>query len=61
MNPRTAAARGRQTTIARIARELKRANPHTRPADVAAAASAVGLKASYPEVCTVLARIGMHR
>ncbi|MFE7648661.1 hypothetical protein [Streptomyces phaeoluteigriseus] len=61
MNPRTAALRARRTGIAQIARSMKRDNPHLRPADVAAAAAAAGLKASYPDVVSVLARIGLHR
>lgn len=61
MNPRTQAARSRRSGIARIAKSMQREHGHVRPADVAAVANATGLKASYPEVCTVLARIGMHR
>ncbi|MGW1399298.1 hypothetical protein ACWCRF_11620 [Streptomyces sp. NPDC002405] len=61
MSPRTLAARDRRTGIARIARDMKREHGHARPADVAAAASGAGLKASYPEVCCVLRRIGLHR
>lgn len=61
MSPRSLAARERRTQIARIARRMKHEHGHVRPADVAAIASSAGLKASYPEVCTVLVRIGLHR
>lgn len=61
MSHRTEAVRARRSDIARIARGMKRDNPHVRPAEIAAAVSAAGLKASYPDVCTVLARIGLHR
>ena len=61
MSPRTAAARNRRSSIARIARSMHREHGHVRPADVAALATSAGLKTSVPEVRTVLARIGLHR
>lgn len=61
MSPRTQAVRARRSSIARIARSMKREHGHVRPADVAAVAVSAGVKTSYPEVCTVLARIGLHR
>lgn len=61
MSPRTQAVRARRSGIVRIARSMQRDNPHVRPAEIAEAVSAAGLKAAYPEVCAVLARIGLHR
>ncbi|MGW3024496.1 hypothetical protein [Streptomyces sp. NPDC001221] len=61
MSIRSRAARERRTHIARIARSMKREHGRVRPADVASIAAAAGLKPSYPEVCNVLARIGLHR
>lgn len=61
MSVRSRAARERKTHIARIARGMKRQHGHVRAADVAALAVSTGLKTSYPEVRTVLARIGLHR
>lgn len=61
MSARSTAVRERRNGIARIAKNMQREHGHVRPADVASAASAAGLKVSYPEVCAVLARIGLHR
>lgn len=61
MSHRSDALRARRSGIVYIARTLKRDDPQVRPADIAAAVAAAGLKASYSEVCSVLARIGLHR
>lgn len=61
MSVRSRAARQRKTHIARVARGMHRQHGHVRAADVAFLVAAAGLRTSYPEVRTVLARIGLHR
>ncbi|MEV8554836.1 hypothetical protein AB0L04_34150 [Streptomyces glaucescens] len=61
MKPRTAVARARRSGLAGIARSLRQDRGHVRPAEVRAAAAAVGLKASQADVAAVLARLGMYR
>ncbi|AWT42822.1 MULTISPECIES: hypothetical protein [Streptomyces] len=61
MSARSAVVRERRSSIVRIARSLHRDRGHAYPAEVAAAAAAVGLKPSPADVQAALARLGMYR
>lgn len=61
MNARTTAARDRRKAIVRIARSMRRVDPHARLEDVLAAVGAAGWRVSHGDVVVALRHAGLAR